>query len=624
MADETEKITYEVVIDASQATATGNKVADTFSNIEGASKKSASALKEHSDVVDKLVPGLNGMIGGIQSATKASLAFIATPLGAVIAALGVAIASVTAYFKSSEEAENKLMVVTKTLGAVFEQLTNFAEDLGEMIVGVFENPKQALIDFANLIKDNIVNRFIGMLELIPKLGQAVGLLFEGKFVEAGETAFNAIAKVTTGIEDASGKIEGFIKKVGEAVEEGITAGQRLANIQADIDKKQRQLIEERAKTDIAVIKLREEAIKQEGETRKQTIQNAIDLEVALSNKEVQLAKLKQEQAALEVKNNGDTKEALNKLAEANAAVTNAEATRYQNTLRFSKEIERLNNEQEAAEEKYHDEQIKRLQEEEKARKAALDDEVKNQQEVDGLFVKQEEERLQTEQHLADVRYANYKKAKEAEKKLDNEALAAKKANIAGQNAVLSQGTAFLHAAFGNSKEVAVAEALVNTYKGASQAIGAYPPPFGEILAALVVATGLANVAKITGIEFAEGGLSGTRIKAGMGRPIYRANGDNMVATVRTGEVILNERQQAALGGDRTFAAIGVPGFAGGGITDSQLTYSLNNNMVEQQLNSDRQLDKMVSKINSIQSVLVIEDVENMVNRRTQIRDTATI
>ena len=126
MADETEKITYEIVIDESKATASASKVADSFDEISASATKSKTSLKDHSDTVDKIIPGFNGMTSGIASATKASLAFIATPIhGAVIAALGVAIASVTAYFKSSEDAENKLAKGTAILGAVFEQLTNF-------------------------------------------------------------------------------------------------------------------------------------------------------------------------------------------------------------------------------------------------------------------------------------------------------------------------------------------------------------------------------------------------------------------------------------------------------------------------------------------------------------------
>jgi hypothetical protein len=81
----------------------------------------------------------------------------------------------------------------------------------------------------------------------------------------------------------------------------------------------------------------------------------------------------------------------------------------------------------------------------------------------------------------------------------------------------------------------------------------------------VVADAASAIKEINSAKaFAVGGVTGTRINSSHGRAIRRSNGDNLLATVRTGEVILNERQQAALGGDATFRRIGVPGFAGGG------------------------------------------------------------
>ena len=74
------------------------------------------------------------------------------------------------------------------------------------VISFFENPKQAISSFANLIKENIVNRFEGMVEIIPQLGKAITLLFKGEFSEAGKVAGNAVAKVTLGIEDMTGKI----------------------------------------------------------------------------------------------------------------------------------------------------------------------------------------------------------------------------------------------------------------------------------------------------------------------------------------------------------------------------------------------------------------------------------
>ena len=68
-------------------------------------------------------------------------------------------------------------------------------------------------------------------------------------------------------------------------------------------------------------------------------------------------------------------------------------------------------------------------------------------------------------------------------------------------------------------------------------------------------------------QFAGGGrvlpLGPGRIDARQNIPT-QPNGDNVLATVRVGEVILNEEQQRRLGGANVLRAIGVPGFAKGG------------------------------------------------------------
>jgi len=46
------------------------------------------------------------------------------------------------------------------------------------------------------------------------------------------------------------------------------------------------------------------------------------------------------------------------------------------------------------------------------------------------------------------------------------------------------------------KALAIAQATIDTYAGASKALGTYPPPFGAIAAATVIAAGLLNVKKI--------------------------------------------------------------------------------------------------------------------------------
>lgn len=71
------------------------------------------------------------------------------------------------------------------------------------------------------------------------------------------------------------------------------------------------------------------------------------------------------------------------------------------------------------------------------------------------------------------------------------------ANLIGRNTVAG-------------KALAIAQATIDTYAGATKALATYPPPFGAIAAGTVIATGLANVSQIvkTDVPFADGGGGG--------------------------------------------------------------------------------------------------------------------
>ncbi len=62
--------------------------------------------------------------------------------------------------------------------------------------------------------------------------------------------------------------------------------------------------------------------------------------------------------------------------------------------------------------------------------------------------------------------------------------------------VANSSLALMGQLFGDSKELAVAQAIINTYEGATKAL-AQGGIYGPILAAIVIASGLASVAKIT-------------------------------------------------------------------------------------------------------------------------------
>lgn len=118
------------------------------------------------------------------------------------------------------------------------------------------------------------------------------------------------------------------------------------------------------------------------------------------------------------------------------------------------------------------------------------------------------------------------------------------------------------------KAIAIGEAVIDIAGAVLNALNS-PAPANFGLAITAGVLGALQLAIIAATNFANGGLV-TPVKLGNGKIVnspnipQMENGDNILATVKTGEVILNEKQQAALGGYETFKRIKVPGFSSGG------------------------------------------------------------
>jgi hypothetical protein len=564
--------------------------------------------------LDGIAPGLGKMATGLEKAaqgqntlTGASKAFLLTGIGAVIAAVGAALFALQAYFKGSEEGQNKLNKIVAVGSAIFEQFMNVVEALGKAIFDAIENPQQALKDFGALIKENITNRFEGLMELIPQLGKAINLLFQGEFAEAGKVAVDAVAKVGLGVENLTDKIKGFVNETGNLINQGIANGKKLADLQAQIDRDERKLVEDRAKTSLEVSKLRAQAIEQEGEARRKTIQEAIKLEEELSNREVAIAKTQAERAALNVKANGDDKDALDELAAARAKVSQAEQSAFDNTLKFKKELESLNEKEKKAEEdkakvtaffnakkaeddkKAEEDRLKAIDDAQKAEQARLEQSLVDYQNyVQGLINEKKRELLEGvisqeeyNQEIADLQIAANEvqlaikaefgvqdlaqegavidakislKQKEADEtaRLERFKVDAVK-NTLGQVASLfnKNSVAF--------KALASAQTLIQSFQSAQAVFtgmtSTIPGPVGVALgiagAAAAIISGLANVAKINAVQLpklAEGGvidIDGKRHAQG-GERVRIGNRD--VAEVEGGEsmVILKRGAKSSL------------------------------------------------------------------------------
>jgi len=168
--------------------------------------KAKGATGSWKDSIDGVIPGFKGVADGIQAGTKAAIAFIATPLGLTLAAIAAVAAPVIAFFKGTGDGADKLTEIFAVLSAAGNVLMDRFSNLGRTIFEAINNPKQAIIDLGNLIKENLINRIVGLVELVPKLGEAISLAFSGQFAAAGEVAVNALAKVSLGVEDLTGKL----------------------------------------------------------------------------------------------------------------------------------------------------------------------------------------------------------------------------------------------------------------------------------------------------------------------------------------------------------------------------------------------------------------------------------
>jgi hypothetical protein len=295
-----------------------------------------------------LISGFKGSIGAIKGVVKGFKtlrgAIIATGIGALV----VVVSSLMAAFTDSEEGANKLSKILGVLGTVVDNVLDLFADFGEAIISAFENPKEALMSFVNLLKNQVVNRINGLMELIPALGKAVQLVFSGDFSEAGKVATNAVGKVVLGVEDVTEKIQAATQATKEFIAENIEEAKKAADVadmRAKAAKLERELLVERSILESKIADLRLKSRQEEEFTaaqRKQFLLDAQKLEDGLLTKETEVLELRRKAQEDENEFARSNIEALDKLAEAEAAVNRQSAIRLNQQRTTQRELNTLN------------------------------------------------------------------------------------------------------------------------------------------------------------------------------------------------------------------------------------------------------------------------------------------
>jgi hypothetical protein len=402
-----------------------------------------------------LIPGFSGLAGGIDSATKASWAFIATPIGAILAAVAAALALVGAWFTRTESGGDKLAEIIERVsavmgvlmdalanlgGALFEALSEpgkILEWLGQkfeevkaLMIDMFTSPGKYIKELGVIIYDNIINRFLA----IGKLGKAIAKILSGELKEGFKDLANASGQLVTGVEDPVNKVVDLAIEAGKAIANALDPlldkmakadelGKQLAALKDSLEDQEVALIKSRAKTELQVNELllkAKDKLKFSDEQRYQAIKDVstaseklLNEELAAAQKKIAIAQKEIEIRKLTLKDADIPLDLLKAQNEAEAELLGLKAKRMQEQKRLQQQEIAIIREIE----KEMQDRIKREAEAERAlAKVRSDIRVKNLQDVQNDAREELEVRNNALKEIAALQQEQYRE--DAEKQLE--------------------------------------------------------------------------------------------------------------------------------------------------------------------------------------------------------------
>lgn len=527
----------------------------------------------YGEAMEALSPQIASATGAVQK-FKGGLDILSKhPIIAVITALVAIIGGLIKAFTSTQAGSDKLAKGMAQLSAIMDVILSIAAELGEKIIWAFTNPKEAIKGLWESLKQNVVNRVEGIIEMFGALGRTISAALKLDFDEvkkAAAEAGKALTKATTGV-DWDKAVEGA-RKLKEELEENARAAARIADMKVAIRRAQIALTEENAKyvKQIAQLRLDEADRTKSLEERLAATKAANDLEMqrnqAQLDYQARLVALAEAELASTAENLR-TDEQRMKIAEERAKLAEMEAQ----SLNFRRElvtkIRELENQitaeklaqakadadaaiaemdaELAAEEALANEKLasglKQLEEADKLRalnlerlRTNLENELAVYEDNEGrkLEIQREMLELQKQQELEmaektgadkqliEQKYAMYEKQLEQQK-------AAAKFDI--QQSFAKNLAATLGQQSKVGKAAAIAATTIETFKGAQSAFSALAPipivgpALGATAAGAAVASGLANVKKIvstkSGLPGEGGGGGGGAAGGGVSMPV---------------------------------------------------------------------------------------------------------
>ncbi|BAQ92865.1 hypothetical protein [uncultured Mediterranean phage uvMED] len=513
------KEVIEIDIETGKAQANLNDVSE---KLDGVADSIEKVGKESKEGIEKIADSSKQTAKGVKGIAKAfktvGTAIKAAGIGLIVAGL----AQLKEIFEQNQKVADLFSTTFEVLSIAFNDFANFITSNTDKFTGffkdIFDNPLQSVKDLGNAIRDNIIERFNSLLDTLGFVGDALSKFIDGDFDGAAESikaAGKELVDVYTGVDGSFDKIVEKTGKLSEAVSNYTSKVVESAKQNVELNKqaelgaaKQAELVEqfdqqaeklrqirdndlltiqEREEANnklLEVLKKQKEAMLEEADAqlraaeaqfkKNKNQENEIALIEARTNKkgvEAQIEGFLSEQEANRVALQKESLDLTNSQAEADGARNIAEMEA--NAALIENDVARLERQKEIAEAE------KLLQEE--VLKAKRDSYVEGTQAFQDA-----------NNELLDFQQDNAARQKEIDRDLAQAKVAAVMGGLSGIASLVGENSKF-------GKAVAITQAVIDTYAGANKAL-AQGGIFGAIGAAGIIATGIANVKKITSTE----------------------------------------------------------------------------------------------------------------------------
>jgi hypothetical protein len=227
----TKEVAFKVVVDTSEVDENIEKSIQSVDELGAATAKTSKEMQTGFKAAEQGTKGLGTSIGGLLKS---------------LGLIGVAMA-VFEFMKDIVSKNQKIMdalsTATTALEIIINKLFQSLEPVVEAMKKAFENPKQAVLDLWEAIKENFINRLEGVILAVQSAGLAIEAAFNFDWDAAKEAALDfgsALIQVGTGLDAAQQQafvdgVKDFIAEVSQATKDAVSMAAALVALRKEVE-----------------------------------------------------------------------------------------------------------------------------------------------------------------------------------------------------------------------------------------------------------------------------------------------------------------------------------------------------------------------------------------------------